>query len=154
MDAKTIILGISAAAAFIALYYNSLINKRKSTVELLLNQRNDDNLIKARKVVQELNKKEQLTDYAKDEHKGSDQRDSVLRVLNNYEFIATGMREGAFEIKIYKRMTYSQLCHDWKILKPFIMSLRANVNSATAFQEFEWLAKKFQSSVLKVDNKH
>ena len=51
MDAKTIILGISAAAAFIALYYNSLINKRKSTVELLLNQRNDDNLIKARKVV-------------------------------------------------------------------------------------------------------
>ena len=152
MDAKTVILGISAIVAGIALYLNSKSNKRKSTIDLVLNQRSDEKLAESRSIVIRLNESHEITKYAMDEHKGSDERNSILDVLNNYEFIATGMRDGAFDISLYRRMRYSTVKNDWHALKPFVYELRRQHNTQTAFQEFEWLARKFTKKSLKVDN--
>lgn len=63
------------------------------------------------------------------------------------------MREKAFDLNLYKRMSYSTVINDWKALKPFVFDLRRLVSSHTLFQEFQWLAEKFSRKTLKPDNK-
>lgn len=153
MEARTVILAISAIVAIIAIYVHSSNSRRQATVNLVIQQRNDKVLRKARRAVTELNSDNKITELANPNHKGSPQRDAVLILLNNYEFIATGMRERAFDLSLYKRMSYSTVINDWKALKPFVFDLRRLVNSQTLFQEFQWLAERFCRKSLKPDSK-
>lgn len=152
MDAKTIILGISAVIALAAVRYNFTINRKKATVDLMLEQKRNPSLGKARMAVLNLNSKCSLTQYADNQYKGTEERDAILLVINNYEFIATGIREGAFDRNLYKRMNYSTVMHDWKALKPFVYEMRKIHDISTIFQEFEWLADKFRKRKLKADS--
>lgn len=153
MDAKTIILGVSAFVAVIALFLNNKANKRKSTIDLVLNQRSDEKLIESRRTVLELNKTGKITQYSAISYAGSPERDAILDVLNNYEFIATGMRERAFDVSLFRRMRYTTITKDWDALKPFVYELRRQQDTNTVFQEFEWLAKRFKRKGLKQDEK-
>lgn len=153
MEARTVILAVSAIVAIIALYVHSRSSRRQATVNLVIQQRNDKVLRKARRCVTELNSNNKITALANPEYKGNPERDAVLTLLNNYEFIATGMREKAFDLNLYKRMSYSTVINDWKALKPFVFDLRRLVSSHTLFQEFQWLAEKFSRKTLKPDNK-
>lgn len=71
-----------------------------------------------------------------------------MKTLNNYEFLATGIRAGAFDEKIIKRMQYSIAMRDWESLCPFINELRAQTKIDTLFQEFEWLGKRWKKKPL------
>lgn len=153
MDAKTIVLTISAIIALIAVINHARTSRRQATIDLVIHQKNDEHLSEARDIVTRLNSDNELTTYAHSQNKGSDERNAILAVLNNYEFIATGMRESAFDLKLYKRMSYSIVVSDWRALKPFIYDLRRQVDRDTIFQEFEWLAGKFCKEQLKADNK-
>jgi len=46
-------------------------------------------------------------------------------------------------------MNYGDVVDDWHKLEGFITSLRNDRARPTAFQEFEWLAKKFIDKPLK-----
>jgi len=153
MDAKTIVLTLSAIIALIAVINHARTSRRQATIDLVIHQKNDEHLAEARSTVTRLNSDNELTTYAHSQHKGTAERNAILAVLNNYEFIATGMREGAFDLKLYKRMSYSTVVSDWKALKPFIYDLRRQVQRDTIFQEFEWLAERFCNRKLKADRK-
>jgi hypothetical protein len=152
LDAKTNILGISAIVALFAVYRNSVINRRRATVDLVLHQKNDTDLADANKIINPLLKSNNITKYSDDEYKDSDERAAILEILNNYEFIAVGIREKAFDLALYKRMKYSIVVRDWDCFKSFVYDLRQKKGSKTPFQEFEWLAKKFKKNKLKVDD--
>lgn len=153
MELHTAIVGMSTLIALAAIFNHSRNARRQTTANLVIQQRNDASLKQARTLVTVLNQKNEITKLAHDDAKGSDQRNAVLAVLNNYEFIATGLREGAFDLQLYKRMTYSTVVNDWKALKPFIFDLRRQVERETIFQEFQWLAEKFSYQPLKTDHR-
>lgn len=75
-----------------------------------------------------------------------------MLILNDYEFVASSMRDKAFNICLYKRMRYSVVVSDWEALKAFVHEKRQEVSRPTLFQEFEWMAKKFKKKPLKQDN--
>lgn len=152
LDAKTTILGISAIVALFAVYRNSVISRRRATVDLVLHQKNDTELTRLNELINPLLVSNKITKYSDDEHKDSDERAAILEILNNYEFIAVGIREKAFDRALYKRMNYSIVVRDWECFQPFIIDFRKKHATKTAFQEFEWLANKFRKNKLKADS--
>lgn len=81
----------------------------------------------------------------------SEECKSIIEVLNAYEFIASGIRQGAFDEATYKRLRYSNVVKDWNILCAFVLELRNNKGSTTLFQDFKWLASRWQAKPLKPD---
>lgn len=152
LDAKIIILGLSVLIASIAIHRNTIIAKRRATVDLVLQQRNDESLTKANELVNPILNSNDITKFADESNKDSPEREAILTILNNYEFISVGIRENAFDIKIFKRMNYGIVVRDWSCFKPFVVHLRERHDRPTLFQEFEWLATKFKKKKLKVDN--
>lgn len=74
---------------------------------------------------------------------------ALIDSLNAYEFVATGIREGAFDEATFKRLRHSVLVRDWYAWETFVGEFRKTRNQPTVYKEFEWLAKKWIKSPLK-----
>lgn len=147
---QTTAIIVTGIAAVISIRTNGRSSQHRATIDLLLAQKTDQNLIDAKKVVSNLHKNGEFTELACRAMMDDPRRASILVILNNYEFIALGIREGALDGRIYKRACYSQLLRDWRAMNPFIVELRTQNNIETLFQEFEYLAKQWQRRPLKV----
>ncbi|MCB5161537.1 DUF4760 domain-containing protein [Marinomonas algarum] len=151
INVDTLILAVTTIAALYSVRRNTTINCRRATVDLVLHQKNDSDLKAANLVVNPLLRDENIsiTKYSDKTHIGSEERTAILFVLNNYEFIATGIREKAFDFNLFKRMRCGTVLRDWEEFQPFIYELRKINKHPTMYQEFEWLAKKLEDNPLK-----
>ena len=94
---------ITAGIAVLAIYRNSNIAKKRATVDLVMHQKQDTEFVAAKKKLHELHdKKVQFSKYALSENSKTEENESILCVLNEYEFVAVGIREGAFDEGTYK----------------------------------------------------
>lgn len=135
---------ISAAVAVGVMIYNAQIARRRATVDLIMNSRQNESFSKARKVV--LNFQEDGTQFSKfalAENAQTDENQCVLVVLNFNEFVAVGIRENAFDEKTYKRLRKTRYIRDWETLETYVAEFRKSRKSNTLFSEFEWLAKRW-----------
>lgn len=80
---------------------------------------------------------------------GLDDRRILLAVLNRYEFMASGLKTGAFDRKVYKRMYYSSVVDDWRSLSTFVRAFRESRELRTVYQDFENLANEWAINPLK-----
>lgn len=156
IDIDTFILAATAISALYSIHRNTVINRRRATVDLVLHQKNDSDLKAANLVVNPLlsDKDTSITLYSHKDYIGTEERKSILFVLNNYEFVATGIREKAFDYKLFRRMRSGTVIRDWDEFEHFIYELRKVNQHATMFQEFEWLAKKLKKKPLKPKRKY
>ncbi|WP_246828603.1 DUF4760 domain-containing protein, partial [Neisseria sp. HMSC31F04] len=88
-----------------------------------------------------------LAAYTADENKSD--RMKIITVLNQREFVCTGLLGGALHEKMYKDFEYSMLLRDWDNLSSFIFEIRRIRSAPTAFQEFEAVARKWKKKPLK-----
>jgi hypothetical protein len=153
IDIDTYILLATALAALYSIHRNTVINRRRATVDLVLHQKNDTDLKAANELVNPLLNDQNITKYSNKEHMKSDEAKAIFTVLNNYEFIATGIKEKTFDLALYKRMKYGMVMRDWDEFRPFIYDVRNTRNRPTIYQEFEWLAKEFKKDPLKTNSK-
>ena len=118
-------------------------------IDIVIQQKQDEELQAARRYVLAMHEKnvENFASYLLDRE--SEPCKHILRVLNNYEFIAAGIRESALDEEIYKRVQYSVCIKDWDALSGFVMEFRRNTQRPTLFQEFEFLAKRWKKDPLK-----
>ncbi|WP_160280073.1 DUF4760 domain-containing protein [Cellvibrio mixtus] len=144
-----VILLITAVAAFIAIGINQAINRKRATVEMVLNHNQNAQLQEANEAINELLHSQQITSLSANDKKDSPERKALLKVLNAYEFIANGIKEGVFDKQLYKRMQYGTVVRDWEAFAPFVMHLRTQVQRPTLFQDFQWLYKEFKKQPLK-----
>ena len=148
------VIGLSAVVALISLWRSQVINSRRATVDMVMQQMHNPTLIEANKIVNPILDEGKIIEYASDDKKDSKEREAILKVLNNHEFIAGAIKEGAFNYKLYQRMQHSKTVRDWKAFKPFVYHIRENTGRKTLFQDFEWLAKEFDCAPLKLNNKN
>lgn len=155
---------VSAVAAGITIFYNAqqvrLLRKQNSsaeqaarsraTVDVVLHQKCDAELQAARKKFAELHDAGggftkyacgKLTDFEVENR-------AILDVLDGYEFVAAGIRTGAFDEAIYKRMKRSLVIRDWKTLQPYVLELRNTTKRDQLYVELEWLATKWDKEGL------
>jgi hypothetical protein len=149
---QNLILAVSAIAGIWVIRASKTQEKRRATIDLVMDQKRDQRLIDAREVIltmheaKEKNFARYLEDTSSKEHK------AILAVLNGYEFVASGIREGAFDEKTYKRLRYSRAVIDWDNLCPFVIAFRNQKDIKGLFQEFEWLVKRWKKKPIKIDD--
>lgn len=153
IDIDSYILLATAFAALYSIHRNTVINRRRATVDLVLHQKNDTDLKAANVLVNPLLHEQNITKYSNKEHVGSAETKAIFAVLNNYEFIATGIKEKTFDLALYKRMKFGMVMRDWEEFRPFIYDVRNTRSHPTLYQEFEWLAKQFKNKPLKPNSK-
>lgn len=78
-----------------------------------------------------------------------DKEQTILRVLNNQEFIAVGIRTGAFDEGVYKQLQCSNVLKLWTATSGFIQEIRKIDGKNTLFQDFERLANKWEKRPIK-----
>lgn len=119
----------------------------RATVDMVLHEKQDGLLTDARAKFAALrDSRESLTHFAcKPMTSHPEENAVIMAILNNYEFMATGIRESAFDEAIYKRMKKSLVIRDWDSLSGYALEMRKQTNRDKLFVEFEWLAKKWKS---------
>ncbi|MHB1699068.1 MAG: DUF4760 domain-containing protein [Acidobacteriaceae bacterium] len=142
-------LVISAVAAVRVIRAGDRSQQRRATIELVIQQKLDGKLQSAKAYVATLHEKKE-GNFAKFlEQPDSVGLDHLMAVLNNYEFIASGIHQDALDGKLFKSMQYSVVIRDWEALKPLVMELRRKLAHETLFQELEQLAVQWKRSPLK-----
>ena len=140
---------VSVSAIYAArLYRHTTQNARRSAmIQMLLDRSHDERLIAADKRVRQLYKENQssLKHFVDND---TDDRAAILVVLNNLEFLSSGVNMGTFDEEVFKRMQYSNVMRSWQMTKDFIETLRATHGNTTYFQDFELLANRWQKSPL------
>ncbi len=147
---QTIGVLISAGAAVFVILINGRQARMRATIDLVLEQKKDQTLIDARKHVLELISAQGILSRHLDDPNSVSYRE-IQTTLNNYEFIATGIREGALDEKIYKRMRYSIVVKDWEKLQGFVTEARTKKARPTLYQEFQWLGERWKKKPLKAN---
>lgn len=136
-----------------AIEHNEKLSRQRATIDLILTQKSDQNLIESKKAVSTIHScGGDFTALASRDRAKDENRAHILTILNNYEFIALGIREEALDESIYKRAVYSQAVRDWKAMRAFVMELRRQNSIDTLFQEFELLARRWEKDKLKCDS--
>lgn len=126
-------------------------NRRRATVDLILHQRNNQELNNAIECVSNLVQGDDfpsLHTYL-DKQKHPLERKAILAVLNYREFVAVGINTGIIDEEIYKRSYYNIILRDWKLLNKTIESIRNSPKGhKTNFQDFEILVCRWEANPL------
>ncbi|MCK3656186.1 hypothetical protein A4G19_13805 [Pasteurellaceae bacterium Macca] len=140
--------------AVIAIAHNGRMARKRTTIDVLLQENQDNALISAKFSVFNLikdNNNSFVEIYFKEKEKQSDTYKQITMLLNRYEFIAQSIRNKAFEEKIYKQMQYANITRMWDRVCPLIYEIRQRQNAPTFYQEFEWLATRWKKKPLKTN---
>ncbi|OOR91691.1 DUF4760 domain-containing protein [Moraxella caviae] len=149
--ATPILTAIGVFVAAFTIWNNTENAKKKATIDLIMAERNDIALQEAITQINEMAKIKGhiFAVYASDDDKNFENRKHIIKLLNQREFISAGVIGGALHEKMYKSFSYSMFLRDWNNLKAFIYELRRARNNQTIFQEFEYLATKWENTPLK-----
>lgn len=149
---QTFILTVSAVAAVAIIWSSKSQEKRRATVDLIIEQKRDEKIQTARHLILRMHEdgEKNLARHLQDPN--CEQYKAILAVLNAYEFVASGIRSGAFHEGTYKRLRYFNLRRDWDALCGFVQEFRRSKGSATLFQDFQWLNGRWAKDPLKADN--
>jgi hypothetical protein len=150
---QNLILTVSAIAAIWVIRASKTQEKRRATIDLVMDQKRDVTLVAARHTLMSLHESGEKNFAKYLEDTSSNQYKAILSVLNAYEFVGSGIREGAFDEDTYKRLRYSNVLRDWDNLCAFVLAFRRQKGIEGLFQEFEWLDKRWRKKRFKTDGK-
>lgn len=146
---------LSAVAAIVLIFHSGRQARRRATIDLTLHENQNLALHEAKEAIAKLLHKDSgvnLTSLACCSDLGENPNNvHILLVLNNYEFIAAGIKEGAFDEEIYKRMRRSIVIRDWKAFSGYITELRRSRSQDKLFAEFQWLASRWETSFISAE---
>jgi hypothetical protein len=143
---------LSALMAVLAIRHNGRMARKRTTIDVLLQENEDEALREAKFAVFNMTNGKNgsfVEIYFKEKQKQTLKYKQITMLLNRYEFIAQSIRNKAFEEKIYKQMQYSSITTMWDRLCPLVHEIRLRQGSQTYYQEFEWLAKRWKKKPLK-----
>lgn len=163
---------LASTGTILAIRSQRRVASRQATISMLMSIQFDKDYIESIQVFSDLTKekdglenlfKEYLSigqlkragdwanlskDHKKRHNKTLDDFDKVITILNGYELIAIGIREGIYDEAIFKRWFRGSLITHWNDTKIFIERLRGYPGStakAKAFCEFDDLASKWDA---------
>ena len=154
LDSFLIILSIivAAFATIGTIIHGRIISNKRAAFDLFIHRNKDQDLKDAISVLSPHfhDENSNLAQFAN--NKSSPEYRALMDFIGWWEFIAVVTREGAFDEKIFKRMYGTLLLTDYDKCRGFIAQIRAKTRNDRIYQEFEWLAKKWGSKPIKVDN--
>lgn len=138
---------MSAVGAIAVIYYNGKQARLRALIDLIVHQKTDHDLSEATRLVNSLHKNGQPWTAHLDPDCA--ERKAILKILNNQEFIAVGIRMKAFDESVYKETQCTNVLRLWDASKGFIEEIRRERSKDTLFQDFEKLALRWKKKPIK-----
>jgi hypothetical protein len=139
---------LSAIAAFAVIQDARRTAKRRGTMDLILHQESDKELVEER---QKFNKIKagniRLSSYGKPDKKASEEAQTLRKVLNIHELTAVAIGEGVIDECVYRRWFNGTYISDYQATKGYITEARRTHANPKAFSEFEKAALRWEEDV-------
>ncbi len=163
---------ITVTMGFLTIRTQRSLNRRRATVDMFMKKIWDDDYLKAWKsftdVMRDQTKlmrhhdmfvkaldlkgRNEWPDLSDDERAEYEAATSVIRdvvkVLNDRELIAIGIRDGAYDEAICRRWWYSTFLSEWKLASTFVARIRMDhqlAAAAAAYTQMQELAERWES---------
>jgi len=148
--AKSILLIVASVIAIVSVLSAKATAKRKQSADLLLHNRKDSELVSALRRISDMHEKGDggIRDLAKKERATSDDAKLVRYALNHWEYVSVGIQAGIYDEDMLRKASYNTVVTLHKNVSPFIDGLREISGRETLYQEFRWLAKRWEEKRL------
>lgn len=140
---QTLVLIVGIGIGLCTLLRQKKDNKAMATLNMILHQRSDVELMKASEAIRNKGKDNVIYFSNNDLY-----RHYVLKVLNLREITASAINQGILDENTYKQIFYSLVLSDWEDLKDVIYTIRKEQKNETLFQDFESLVRRWQKQPL------
>jgi hypothetical protein len=136
---------LSAVAAFAVINSARANGRKRSTLDLILHQESDRELIDARLKFNDIKAGSvRIATYGSPRKKNSTKAQTIRKVLNLHELTAVAIQEGVIDERVYRRWFNSTYVADYEATKGYISAARITYSNAHAFLEFERAAIRWR----------
>lgn len=129
---------LSAIAAFWVISDNRKLARRRGTMDLILHQESDRELVEARVEFNKIKAGEvRPSAYGKLERINDKEAQIIRRVLNVHELTAVAIQQGVIDECVYRTWFNTTFIKDYDAMKDYIREARISYSNPKAFSEFE-----------------
>lgn len=150
---QTVAVVVSAIAAFLVIWHNGKVERRKATIDLIAKTYFDDEIHNSYQNFKDIFIKREteqggpsiisLESLATRENQKHEDSECLNQVLNQYELISLSIKQKALDEQFYKQWFFTQFTKDYQKTLPFINALRKNFNLPTIYCEYTSLAERW-----------
>lgn len=126
------------------------IARRKQTADLMFGTRADENLSDGYKCLQRLHTAHDsnIRSFASDEKQELPDAGQIRYVLNHWERVFVGVRQGIYDEKMLREANYNTVLRTWAQAKPYVEAVREKEQKPTYYQCLEDGAKRWKKNPL------
>lgn len=137
---------LSAVAAFHVIRDSRATARRRGTLDLILHQESDKELVEARDGFTALKTGDvKISSFGVEAKRNSEQARNLKKVLNLHELTATAIQEGVIDECVYRRWFNGTYIADYDATKDYIKAVRASYGNPKVFSEFESTALRWKA---------
>lgn len=146
----SLLLLLAVVVAVISVRSAKATARRKQSADLLLHNRKDAELVKALRCVAELHDKGDgsIRGLANKGSATTDQSQLIRYALNHWEYVSVGVQAGIYDEDMLLKASFNTVVTLHKNVSPFIDGLREIHGRDTLYQEFRWLATRWEEKGL------
>jgi len=144
------LLFFAAAVAVVSVLYARATAKKQQSADLLLQNRTDTELVNAMRCISGLHERGDgsIRDLAVKDAAETNEAKCVRYVLNHWEYVSVGVQAGIYDESMLRSASFNTVVHLHKSVRPFIDNLRGITGRHTIYQEFQWLAERWEAKGL------
>ncbi|OWS76105.1 DUF4760 domain-containing protein [Pantoea sp. VS1] len=152
---SSVAVSIGLAVATATIIYNIKTAKKSQTSVFFSESRHDIKYLEGQHALSQVHNSgksfrayifPQSGDLTEDEKAD---RIKIQYCLNFYERLAVSIKNGSYHEQMIKEVFYSSIVQNFEYSEPFIKALREKKGRNSYYQEFEWLAKRWNKNPLK-----
>ncbi|HGO5824188.1 TPA: DUF4760 domain-containing protein [Mannheimia haemolytica] len=152
---QLLVISLTAFIAMCTMISARKTSKEKATLDVVLSDYKDSDLVEASRTIFDIVRKDSNHLYTVFQNKKgeySKERNSLLLVVNRYEFYASAINHGILDERLFKRSHCSNFIKLWDAVSPTVMSIRDKERKETLFKDLEILVLRWKSKPLSVDD--
>ena len=137
---------LSAVAAFLVIRDTRATARRRGTLDLILHQESDRELIEARDGFTALKDgTTKISSFGVPAQRNSPEARHLKKVLNLHELTAVAIQERVIDECVYRRWFNGTYIADYEATKAFIEAVRKSYGNEAVFSEFEKTALRWKN---------
>ncbi|HCL3904944.1 DUF4760 domain-containing protein [Pseudomonas aeruginosa] len=138
--------------AIVSVLSAKTIARKKQAADLLFNSRGDEELQNGLRALAKMHDdgNTNMRAFAAKSRVDEDIPKMIRYVLNHYEYVAVGVQSKIYDEGMLRSASFNTVINLYKHSKPFIEAVRDNNQRPTIYQEFQWLAKRWEEKGLPV----
>lgn len=140
------LLFCAAVIAVVSVLYARATAKKQQSADLLLQSRTDAELVNAMRCISAMHDRGDgsIRELASKNPADKDMANSVRYVLNHWEYVSVGVQSGIYDEGMLRNASFNTVVQLHKSVRPFIDNLRGITGRNTIYQEFQWLAERWE----------